>query len=55
MIEICDTLAAADDPVKEEDRGVHLLESLPDPNNMLVTELEANAEVPKMEIARQRP
>ena len=51
MIEIFDTLAAAGDPVKEEGRGVHLLESLPDPYNMLVTAL---AEVPKMDIVTER-
>ena len=54
MIEMYDTLAADDDPVKEEDRVVHLLASLPDPYNMLVTALEANAEVPKMEIVTER-
>ena len=54
MIEIFDALAAAGDPVKEEDRVVHLLASLPDPYNMLVTALEANAEVPKMEIVTER-
>ena len=43
MIEIFDALAAAGDPVKEEDRVVHLLASLPDPYNMLVTALEANS------------
>ena len=50
MIEIFDALAAAGDPVKEEDRVVHLLASLSDPYNMLVTALEANAEVPKMQV-----
>ena len=54
MIEIFNALAAAGDPVKEEDRVVHLLASLPDPYNMLVTAPEANAEVPKMEIVTER-
>ena len=48
MIEIFDSLAAVSYPVKEEDRVVHLLASLPDSYSMLVTALEANAEVPKM-------
>lgn len=47
------------DSVTEEDRVVHLLASLPDLFNMLVTALEANLKtVPKMEnvteIAAQR-
>jgi len=54
MIEIFDGLAAAGDPVKEEDRVVHLLASLPDSYSMLVTALEANSEVPKMEIVTER-
>lgn len=54
MIEIFDSLAAVGDPVKEEDRVVHLLASLPDSYGMLVTALEANAEVPKMEIVTER-
>lgn len=38
------------DSVTEEDRVVHLLASLPDSFNMLVTALEANLKtVPKME------
>ena len=45
---------AAGDPVKEEDRVISLLASLHDPYNMLVTALEANAEVPKMEIVPER-
>ena len=39
--------------IKDEDRVVHLLASLPDPY-MLVTALEANAVVPKMKIVTQR-
>ena len=41
------------DPVSEEDRVVHLLASLPESFNMLVTALEANPEVPKMENATE--
>ena len=54
MIEIFDSLAAVGDPVKDEDRVVHLLASLPDSYGMLDTALEANAEVPKMEIVTER-
>ena len=39
MTEIFDKLSAIDDPVKEED---HILASLPECYNMLVTALEAN-------------
>ena len=53
-MEIFDALAAASDPVKEEERVVPLLASLPDAYNMLETALEANEEVPKMEIVRER-
>ena len=49
MMEIFEVLAVIGDPVTEEDRVVHLLASLPDSFNMLVTALEANHEVPKME------
>ena len=54
MIEIFDELSVIDEPVKEEDRVVQLLASLPDSYNVLVTALEANAEVPKMEVVTER-
>ena len=41
-------------PVEEEDRVVHLLASLPDSYSMLVTALEANSVVPKMEVVTKR-
>ena len=44
-----EALAVIGNPVTEEDRVVHLLASLPDSFNILVTALEANPEVPKME------
>ena len=47
MIEIFDSLAAVGDTVKEEDRVVHLLASLPDSYRMLVTALEANSQITK--------
>ena len=54
LTEIFDELAVVDDPVTEEDRVVHILASLPDSFNMLVTALEANADVPKMELFTER-
>ena len=54
MIAIFDSLAAVGDPMKEENRVVHLLASLADPYGMLVTALEANTEVSKMEIVTKR-
>ena len=49
LTEIFDALAVVGDPVSEEDRVVHLLASLLDSFDMLVTALEANKQVPKME------
>ena len=56
MTEIFDGLSVAGDPVADEDHVIHLLASLPESFNMLMTALEANPAVPKMEvvIAAQR-
>ena len=54
MTEIFEGLAVIGDPVSDEDRVVHLLASLPESFNMLVTALEANPEVPKMENVTER-
>ena len=54
MIELFNELAIVGDVIEEEDRVVYLLASLPDSFNTLVTALEANEEVPKMEIATER-
>ena len=54
MTEGFDGLSVVGDAVSEEDRVVHLLASLPDSYNMLVTALEANAEVPKLEVVTER-
>ena len=48
LTELFEELAVIGDPMKEEDQVVHLLASLPDSFNVLVTALEANADVPKM-------
>ena len=50
MTEIFDGLSVIADPMQEEDRVVHLLASLPESFNMLVTALEANPDVPKIEV-----
>ena len=54
MTEIFDGLSVIGDPISEEDRVVHLLASLPETYNMLVTALEANEGVPKMEVVTER-
>ena len=54
MTEVFDALSIVGDLVTEEDRVVFLLASLPESYNMLVTALEANAEVPKMEVVAER-
>ena len=55
MTEIFEELAVIGDPVSEEDRVVHLLASLPESFDMLVTALEAQSEnVPKWELVTER-
>ena len=54
MVEIFESLSVVGDAVEEEDRVVHILASLPESYQMLVTALEANAEVPKLEIVTER-
>ena len=54
MLEIFDSLAVIGCAVEEEDRVVHILTSLPESYNMLVTALEACPEVPKLEIVTER-
>ena len=54
LTEIFDELSIVGDPIPEEDRVVHLLASLPESFNVLVTALEANPEVPKMDIVVER-
>ena len=45
MVEVFDELAIIGDAIEEEDRVVQILANLPESYNMLVTALEANAEV----------
>ena len=55
MTEIFEALAVIDAPVSDEDKVVHLLASLPNSFNILVTALEANSEaVLKMENVTER-
>ena len=54
MTEVCDELSAIGEPVNEEDRVVYLLTSLPESYNVLVTALEANAEVPALAVVTER-
>ena len=54
MTKVFEELAVVGDPVEEEDRVVHLLASLPESYGVLVTALEASAEVPRMEVVTER-
>ncbi len=54
MTELFDSLSVAGDTVSEEDRVVYLLASLPDSYNVLVIVLEANEDVPKLEVVTER-
>lgn len=55
MSEIFEGLAVIGDAVSEEDRVVHLLASLPESYNVLVTALEAQSEnIPKWELVTER-
>ena len=42
------------DEITEEDRVIYLLASLPESFNTLVTALEANSDVPRMEVVTER-
>ena len=54
MMEIFESLSVTGYVVEEEDRVVHILASLPDSFQMLVTALEASPEVPKLEVVLER-
>ena len=54
LTEIFDKLSIIGDPLDEENQVVHLLASLPEFYDMLVTVLEASPEVPKLEIVTER-
>ena len=54
LMEIFEELSIIGDAIEEEDRVVHVLASLPESYDMLVTALEANSEVPKLETVTER-
>ena len=54
MIELFNELAIVGDAIDEEDRVVYLLANFPDSFNTLVTALEANEDVPKMEVVTEK-
>jgi hypothetical protein len=54
MTVLFEELAVVGDAISEEDRVVHLLASLPESFNMLVTALEANSTVPDLEVVIDR-
>lgn len=54
MTELFNELSVIGAPMEGERKVVTLLASLPDSCNMLVTALEANAEVPSMEVVTKR-
>ena len=54
MTELFNELAVVGDAIEEEDRVVYLLASLPDSFNTLVTALEANEDIPRMEVVTER-
>ena len=54
MTETFDELYVIGDSLNEEDRVVHLLTSLPESYDMLVTALEASQDVPKWALVTER-
>ena len=54
LTEIFDELSIISDLLDEENQVVHLLASLPESYDMLVTALEASPEVPKLEIVTEK-
>ena len=54
MTETFDELSVIGDSLNEEDRVVHLLVSLPESYDMLVTALEASQDIPKWALVTER-
>ena len=54
MTKIFNKLSVVGDAISEKDRVIHLLASLPELYSVLVTVLEANVKVPKMEVVIER-
>ena len=53
MTEICDEFSAIGEHVSDEDRVVYLLASLPESYGVLVTALEAGADVSSLAVVRE--
>ena len=53
MTEVCDELSVIGETISEEDCVVYLLASFPESYNVLVTALEASAEVPRLAVVRE--
>ena len=53
LTEVCDELSVIGESVKEVDRVVYLLASLPECYNVLVAALEANSEVPTLAVVTE--
>jgi len=53
MMEMFEALSVIGDPLSDQDCVVYLLASLSDSYNMLVTALEANQDVPQMEVVTE--
>ena len=54
MMKLFNKLAVVGDVIQDEDHVIYLLASLPDYFRMPITALEANEEVPKMEIVTKK-
>ena len=54
LTEVYDELSAIGEPIKEEDRVVYILASLPERYNVLVTALEANSDIPSLSVVTER-
>ena len=54
MTEICEELSVIGEAISEEDRVFYLLASLPESYHVLVTALEASADVPTLAVVRER-
>ena len=53
-LETFNELSIVGDAITDEDRVIYLLASLPESFNMLITALESNPTVPKMEIVIEK-
>ena len=54
MTDIFNALSVMEVPLSDEDRVIYLLASLPESFGVLVTALEASAEVPKIDVVTER-